>query len=194
MSLRRLLEDFEKSPTPKAAAQVEPDRSSEAYEAGYASGWDDATAAAVSERKKVDAEFARNIQDIGFTYAEAVSCVRGELSTFIEALLKQVLPASLPDLMVARVKETLTDVAEQSLDMPVELVCAPVSRDVLQEMLEAEGRADIELVEDENLTAHQVFLRFSERETLIDADALIDALKAQFGAMSESEEEVAVNG
>ena len=93
MTLQNLLETFEprkdaakKPPDQLSAADVEAIRSA-AYEAGYASGWEDAQKADSEAQNRVTAEFERNIQNLVFTYSEAVDCVRGELKGFGSAVI-----------------------------------------------------------------------------------------------------------
>ena len=42
-----------------------------AYEQGYTAGWDDAAAAQTDDQSRIKADFARNLQSLGFTFQEA---------------------------------------------------------------------------------------------------------------------------
>ena len=46
-------------------------RAQASYETGYSAGWDDAVRAETEAHKRISAEFARNLQDLGFTFHEA---------------------------------------------------------------------------------------------------------------------------
>ena len=86
-------------------------RSRAAYDKGYSSGWDDATAAAARRNDAVTADLERAIQDMGFTYHEAVEQVRKEFRRFVRELLDTFLPSlaahGLRDNLQARIEALL---------------------------------------------------------------------------------------
>ena len=203
MSLGRFLEKFDGAPPggtgrgaaekPATAADVDAARAA-GYEAGYASGWDDAVKAEETSRKHVDAELERNIRDLGFTYHEAVGAVRGELERFVDALVSAFLPAVLPDLTRAYLRESLMSLAEDRLDVPVELVVSPDSRGQLDDIAEAGFPFELTLVEDATLVPSQIFLRFGESEKAIDLAPLAETLCAQVRALSDPQDGVQEHG
>ena len=118
MTLQNLLETFEarrreadKPPGAVDPKEVETIRT-EAFESGYSSGWEDAKNADTEARLRVEAEFERNIQNLVFTYSEAVDCIRGELKTFLSAVVEGFLPEIVPDLTREHVRSELLKIAD----------------------------------------------------------------------------------
>lgn len=160
-----------------------------AYEEGYASGWDDAIASDKTARNRVDAEFERNIQKLAFSYNEALERTRSELKNFVEAVLDQFIPPLLPSLLKEHVRSELTRIAEESIDVPVELVASPDCSSLIQELLEADFPLDIKFVEETSLATGQVFVRMQDREVSVHLSPLVEALEAQFKALQDSHSE-----
>jgi flagellar assembly protein FliH len=196
MSLRSLLETFDPSPASapapspvsvETAPSVDPAAlRSEGYEAGYASGWEDARTADDAARQRVAAEFERNIEALAFTYHEAVDLVRAELMDFVDAVVAAFLPAALPDLTREHLRSALNDLGEQALVKPVEIVVSSDCRHSVEAMLDEDFSLDLTLVEDPGLAPHQIFLRLAETETSIDLMPLVDTLKDQLDAVKSA--------
>ncbi len=166
----------------------------EAFESGYSSGWEDAQKADSDTRQRIEAEFERNIQNLVFTYTEAVDCVRGELKTFITAIVEGFLPEIVPDLTREHVRNELLKIADDLVEAPIEIMTAPESKPLLEELLEKDFPLNIGLVEDSTLAERQVYIRIAEREIEIDVAPLVEALRAQLEAIVETNEERTAHG
>lgn len=192
MSLRSLLETFENSPAARQTSVSDaegksPDLAaarSQGFDAGYASGWEDAHKADDAARQRVAAEFERNIETLAFTYQEAVDLIRGELFAFLDAVVEKFLPSTLPDLTREHLREALRRLGEEHLVVPVELVVSSDSRRLVDELMNEDFSLEIAIVEDPTLASHQVFFRLGQRETSIDMMPLIDNLRSQLAAMN----------
>ncbi len=195
MTLRDLLEEFRQETAQRShnndavgVTQSQSDAEamrSESYETGYASGWEDASRSAEEGRKKIDAEFARNIQDLGFTFHEAASQVRGEFTELLNQMLDSFFPVLLPEILREIVREHLRPMIEDASELPVQIVASPDAHSTMTELLDGEYPFEIELVEEQTLAAHQVFMRFGERETSVDFTALTKALRSQIAAICD---------
>ena len=195
MTLQRLLETFDPVSLKSAksgegavldAGQIEAIRQ-KGYEEGYASGWDDATASETEARRRVDAELERNIQNLAFTYNEAVDRVRGELKTFVSALVEGFFPDLMLDLTREHVRAELVRIADAHVEAPLEIVSSPDAVGVLQDMLQNDFSLEIDLVSDENLAPRQVFVRSRVREIEVDLSPLLTALREQFDAIQKTD-------
>ena len=200
MTLENLLETFDgrqRKSNPKADSFTAKDAETiraEAFEAGYASGWEDAQKSDAETRQRIEAEFERNIQNLVFTYTEAVDCVRGELKNFVSAVVEGFLPEIVPDLTREHVRNELLKLADDLVEAPIEIVTASESKPLLEELLEDNATLNIGLVEDATLAARQVYIRIAEREIEVDVAPLVDALRTQLQAMVETKEGIASNG
>lgn len=191
MSIRSLLETFEVSDveSPKSPAATDPSLENlraTAFEAGYASGWDDAKTADEQARCRVQAEFERNVEAISFTYHEAVDRVRSELKTFIDALISEFLPGILPTALREHIRAELLSIAENKIELPIEIVMSPNCSELVAELTEGDFSSNMELIEDASLAPNQVFVRIGENEKEINLAPLVSELKFQLGAMTES--------
>lgn len=200
MSIRDLLETFDVLETP-AARQIEAGASASlenvrtaAFEAGYASGWEDAKASDDEARQRVQAELERNVEAISFTFHEAVDRVRSEVKTFVDSLLTEFLPEIVPDALRAHIRAELLSAAEENLDLPVEIVVSPDCANLVSDLVDGDFKMGIELVEDPSLAANQVFVRIAEQEKEINLAPLVSELKFQLGAISESPDKVKAHG
>jgi flagellar assembly protein FliH len=196
MSLRSLLESFDSGIAASPAELASPGADvgtvaaarSEGYEAGYASGWEDAHTSDQAARERIAAEFERNIEALAFTYHEAVDLVRAEVFDFVEAVIEGFLPAILPELTREHLREALRKHGEDLLHAPVDIVVSSDCRDVVAEMMSEDFALELNLVEDPTLAPHQVFLRFAQTETAIDLAPVAETLRAQLTAMKPSKE------
>ncbi|MCV6591674.1 MAG: hypothetical protein OIF48_01885 [Silicimonas sp.] len=200
MTLQNLLETFDRRERQAASAPPAPDPAAleamrtEAFEKGYQSGWEDAQNSGTEARQRIEAEFERNIQNLMFTYTEAVDCVRGELKGFLDALIDGFLPEIVPDLTREHVRGELLKLADDLVEAPVEIVCAPDGTALLEELLQTTPGRDIQLIEDASLAARQVYIRIAQREVEVNVEPLIDALRQQLRALSETTPERKAHG
>lgn len=196
MSLRSLLEAFDHADAangPKAPVQDERRKEIEAaraegFDAGYSSGWEDAHKSDEGSRQRVAAEFERNIENLAFTYHEAVDLVRTELFGFVDAVIERFLPDVVPDLTREYVRDALRRYGEDRLMIPVEIVVSSNCRAFVEELMSEDFSIELTLTEDPTLAPHQVFLRQADRETVIDLAPLLEAARAQLGAIKATGE------
>lgn len=200
MTLENILETFDERDrasvsAPRAADQIDVEKErSQSFDLGYASGWEDAQKSLNEAQQRIEAEFERNIQNLVFTYSEAVDCVRGELKTFIAAIIEGFLPEMVPDLTREHVRNELLKIADDLVEAPVEIVTAPDSKALLEGLLEGEFGLNIGLAEDATLAPHQVYIRFAEREIEVNVAPVIGVLRSQLQAISVSVQNRTING
>lgn len=193
MTRHLFLESFDRSESgasqkEELSEQVEAIKA-QAYEAGYTSGWDDAIASDKTSRLRMEAEFERNIQNLAFTFGEAVTHVRSELRQFLETITDQFLPAIAPDILREHVRSELLRLGEELTDIPVELVASPDCNPTVAEMLKSDFAMEITLVEDADLSEGQVYLRLGAREMEINLEPLMKAVSTQLSALNEEPQE-----
>jgi flagellar biosynthesis/type III secretory pathway protein FliH len=147
-----------------------------AYEQGYAAGWDDAAAAAESDRSKLGAELSQHLQTLGFTYHEA----RAHVLRAIEPLLSQmtgiILPALARDALVPVILDVLRPLAAQMALVPVELSLNPEVRPAVEQALLVDASLPVTIIEDAALGLAEARLRLGETERRIALDEATDAI------------------
>jgi len=189
-----------RSPTapPEPEPAISPDMLEKArlegYEAGYKAGWDDAAEAETRERDRIGAEFARNLQDLGFTFHEARSHVMQALEPLLAGMVERVLPKLVSETMGQTIIEELLPLATEAADTPIEVVVAPASRPVLEKLLESGTTVPFSLVEEPTLVQGQVFLRSGRTERHIDFSSAIDRIGSAIEGLYELNEKAFRNG
>lgn len=177
------LEDFELHPTTQteilpeqiSKIQAESEKMS-AYEQGYQAGWDDAIQAQMRDQARISADFARNLQDLSFTFFEA----RTHVIQSMEPLLKQIFEILLPKIMAeslgGHLIEEMSEMIVQSADNPIELLISPVSRVALETLLQGTDTPAFQLKEEPTLAEGQAFLRMGHVERQIDLSAAAERM------------------
>jgi flagellar assembly protein FliH len=166
---------------PRAMAEAEKVTS---YEQGYQAGWDDATRAQTEDQTRIGAEFARNLQELSFTFHEARAHVMQAMEPLLTELVETVLPSLVSETLGQRILDELRPLIEDGADSPVELVVSPSSRSALQQQMDAAKTVAIRLTEEPSLAEGQVYLRIGKIERQIDMSGALanisDAIRALY--------------
>lgn len=195
--VKHLFQDFEverppaggrASDLPSDASGSSKPSSGATYDAGYASGWDDATRAAEERGERISAELERTIQDLGFSYHEALDQLRGQFLDALSGFLDALLPSALPQVFRAQLESTLAEQTDQNPE--IEIVLSAEQVPLFQALLPPDLTSTVSLVPEDTLAADQAYIRLDQRECLIDIRPMVEALKAQLQALSQPTEEV----
>jgi flagellar assembly protein FliH len=159
-----------------------------AYESGYRSGWDDCLAADQDAMRRVGAELARNLADLGFTYHEARAQLLQETEALLDACFRTVLSRAAGPAVARRLADDVAELAAAALDLPVELVVSPGDAETVRALLPA-TTFPLALVEEPALAEGQAYLRFGQAERVYDmrqlAQRLCEAITARTAAPAE---------
>ncbi|WP_432450531.1 flagellar biosynthesis protein [Aliiroseovarius marinus] len=205
MSARLTLEDFGTTPAePQQTELGQPVQSIdpaelegkrlEGYEAGYKAGWDDATRSMTQEAERVEAEFARNLEDLGFTFQEARSHVLSSLEPLLNAMVNVVLPNVVQDAIAQVVAEEIVPMAATAADNPIQVLVAPGIRGALEQLLESSTNVPFELIEQATLPEGQIYLRSPVSEKQIDMSGVLDRMRDAVGALYDINEKAFNHG
>ena len=184
MSRASLYQDFgatQVSPAPDETVSVTREdsdqRSRAAYDKGYSSGWDDATAAAARRDDAVTADLERAIQDMGFTYHEAVGQVRAEFHRFVRNLMDSFLPSLAAQGLRETLRARIEEMAEPAEGIRVELLVPPRFAEIFAPLARDEGVFPITVLPEPSLSDAQAFARIGRVEWSVDFTALLDDLE-----------------
>ncbi|NDW53209.1 flagellar biosynthesis protein [Aliiroseovarius sp. PrR006] len=197
MSMRYALEDFGdvlNAPTHQdASAQITLTRADleiqlearrlEGYETGYQSGWDDATKSMTEKNERLQSEFARNLEDLGFTYQEARSHVLTTLEPLLTQMLEVVLPKALEQAIGPIVAEVMMPMAADMADTPIDVLVSSGSRPTLEAFLKEAGAVPFEIIEKDTLPDGQIYLRSGESECSVDLTGVVARISDAVGAL-----------
>lgn len=163
-----------------------------AYEQGYTAGWDDAAASQSDDQTRIKADFARNLQSLGFTFQEARMHVLRSVQPLIYEMVAALLPQMARETLASVALETLMPLADEMADAPVTLVLNPASRAAVEGLLEQATGLPLTVIEEPTLGEGQVYLRLGDIETRVDLDhAIADIASAVRDFFDHSEKEQA---
>lgn len=195
------LEDFETVARPssgsviehltRAAAEVEKMAS---YEQGYQAGWDDAARAQAENQTRIEADFARNLQELSFTFHEARAHVIQAMEPLLSSLINVLLPRLVVESLGERILEELQPFLEQAADTPIELVTAPANRAIMESLMKSVETLPIRLTEEPSLAEGQVYVRMGKTERQIDLTGALDRLSQAMGALYDTNERILKHG
>ena len=181
MPISHLLEDFHNVPTGRnlqiISEETLEDARLSAFEKGYQAGWDDASAAQETEQSHISAEFARNLQDLSFTYQEAYNHVMRSIKPILDRMFIDILPEIAIPSLGMRLSEEALSMARQSAEAVIVLRMSPETAQRLEPLLVKKMPMQVRLLEDDTIGGGQVYLRLGEQEKCIDLDGLIGRMK-----------------
>lgn len=157
----------------------------ESFEAGYAAGWQDALEQMRNEDalRRIAAEEA--LQAIGLSYTEAHQALSGMFLRLTDAILNQLLPATLCDALPAHLAQELEALVQRNTHAKVQIACAPSVRDLLAPIAASCRDLDLEFIAEPSFSEAQVALRLGAQERVIDLDTLLAALRAAFDVQKQ---------
>lgn len=147
------------------------------FEDGYKEGWIDAQAAAQNESSELSSEIATALQEAGFAYFEARQHIFNSMRPLLEAMVEQVLPTLAKDALPMKIVEEIEKFAETS-EPPMHILCSPQTAGPLSDVLARHVSFPIEVKTEETLTESQAVLKFTEGESTIDLEAVVENMKA----------------
>ena len=142
----------------------------QAYEQGYTAGWDDAASAQSEDQSRIQADFARNLQSLGFTFHEARMHVLRAVQPLLNEIVICLLPEMAREALASVALEILMPLADEMADAPVTLVLNPASRPAVEALLEKATGLQLTVIEEPTLGEGQVYLRLGDVETRVDLD------------------------
>lgn len=198
MTVFKLLEDFSHahlgSPSSSLSEETFEDIRLAAFENGYQAGWEDATKALVDDQRYVAADLARNLQDLSFTYHEALTHVTRALEPLLERMVHAVLPVTAQQSLGMRIIEEVMDMVKGRTEGKLILTMSPESRTRLEPLFQDNLPMPATLRDDDSLGQGQVFLKFDQDERNIDLDGLIEDIRTALSGFFESNRRQSFDG
>jgi hypothetical protein len=151
-----------------------------AYEQGYAAGWQDALEHMRNEDELRNIAAQEALQAIGFSYNEAHQALVGSFLALIQAMLEKLLPEAAHLALPVFLSAELEALVAQNTRAEVQLICAPGARDRLAELVASCAQIKIELVEEPSFSESQLLLRLDSQEREIDLSGLLHKMREIF--------------
>lgn len=164
------------------------------YEAGYQAGWDDCIKSEADEQNRIGVEFARNLQDLGFTFHEARSHIMQGLEPLLLGMLEKVLPNLVSATIGQTIIEELLPLAAVAADTPIEVVVPPSARAAIEPILNTVSAVPFILIEDPTLPEGQIFLRSGSAEKHLDLVGVIERIGIAISTLYDLNEKAFKHG
>lgn len=181
MGIAHVLEDFGSSElTSQSTIEISEvgfeEKRLEAFEQGYKAGWDDAIKAQADDQTRVASDFALNLQDLSFTYQEALGSLTKAMSPLFALIVNKVLPQMAQATLGVHVVEQLTEMARSEAEQPIEIVVSPENAPSIRILAERDLAMPIVITEEDSLGDGQVFLRFGATEREVNLDQVLNGI------------------
>lgn len=166
----------------------------EAFEQGYKAGWDDAAAAQSEEQSRVAADFARNLQELSFTYHQARGKILGSLEPLLKEMVSKVLPKLASDNLSQIIVDEVLAVSQTQTEAGIQIVISPSNRPALERLLDTQDSLDVTIIDEPSMAEGQAYLRFAQTENQIDLESVLSGFSQSVDGFFEQQEKVAING
>lgn len=181
MTILHLLEDFDIAEAYPDLSDPEQDEAREdlrlaAFEHGYSAGWEDAVAAHADDHTHATGALARSLEDISFSYHEALGQMALSVEPLLRALIDKVLPAALSATLGEHLVDQIVEMAGDRAAQPVEIVVPAGAGSAVRPVLERDLAMPVRVVEDPALDPGRAYIRLGRAEREIDCDHLLAAL------------------
>ena len=198
MSISHLLEDFGTKSVSRASIAMTDvsleEQRLESFEQGYKAGWDDALKAQNNTAVQISEEFARNLQDLSFTYREAYAHILKSMNPLLSQIVETVLPEMAQQTLGLRVVEQLQEMVKATGDTGIEVRVSSANQSAVAGLLKQEFGFPVAIEDDASLSDTQALLKFDETEKQIDLGEVLSCIgQAVSGFFHEHQKEV-VNG
>ncbi len=166
----------------------------EAFEQGYKAGWDDAAAAQSDEQSRVATDFARNLQELSFTYHQARGQILGSLEPLLKEMVSKVLPKLASDNLPQIIVDEVLAVSQTQTEAGIQIVISPSNRPALERLLETQDSLDVTIIDEPSMAEGLAYLRFAQTENQIDLESVLAGFSQSVDGFFEQQEKVAING
>ncbi len=177
-----------------AAPVVTEDQQLEAFEKGYQAGWDDAVKAQTESTSKVSAELGQNLQDMSFTYHEALSKLTLSLKPVMTDIIAKLLPELARETLAPQIVDQINDMLKDQPNQPVEIVVAPENVDRVRNLAGEKLEDPFDIVSEPSLAEGQAFVRIGSTERSIDLEAILAGVSTAMAAFYHETEQENDNG
>ncbi|WP_257883510.1 ABC transporter ATP-binding protein [Roseobacter insulae] len=165
-----------------------------AFEKGYQAGWDDAVKAQADTTAKISADLGQNLQDMAFTYHEALSKLTVSIEPIMAEIVEKLLPEFVKKALGAHIVEQICQMIKDNAEQPVEIVVAPANVETVQELAQGKISSPFEIVAEASLGDGQAFVRIGSAERSVDIDTVIAGISEAMTAFFHEADQENENG
>lgn len=182
MSITHLLEDFEIHLNPGSRRRVFSDVQLEelrlsSFETGYTAGWDDAVKSLGETQVRVAEGLEKRIEDIQFTYVEALAAMLAATEPVFRAILDQLLPSTTDPVLAGTLLDELNVLAREAGDAGLVLTVPVGSSDYVGRAVGNTPAVPVKIVEDSAFPPDRAAIKLAAEEHEIDLAGFAAAMR-----------------
>jgi flagellar assembly protein FliH len=183
MSVSHRYKNFGDKPKTSQKVTAQPADSSleeqklESFESGYQAGWEDATKAQSDHHAKISAELEQSLQEISFTYHEAVAKLTSSFQPVLTEVIAKVLPEISKQSFILHLSEQVNTLISETLDRPIEITVSPENEEQIKMLAGEFIKEPFTIVVAEYVGENGVFVRLGQEERQIDLQGIVDQIK-----------------
>lgn len=166
----------------------------QSYDAGFAAGWEDATAAMAGDQARIGSELANNLQQMAFSFQEARVHILNAVQPVLTRLCTQLLPPLAQTVLAPVVLDTIMPILDDLTEAPVHVLLNPAARPAVERLLSQAAGLPLVIVEEPTLGEGQVYLRLGSVEHRVDLDDAVAQLTNAVRDFFEYAEKEAAHG
>lgn len=198
MTISHLLEDFSKSDGSQGPLKLMSQEELEdirlaSFEQGYSAGWDDSIKAQDAEQKRINTHLGKRLEDLSFTYHEALNQMTQAVEPVLRSLTETVLPQVLRQTLGEHIVEELTKLAHTHANQPATIHVPPGMRAMLDDLISGEFSMPVAVIEDDSMVPDTATLRIGASETDINCTDLLTSISERIDAFYYQINKEAVN-
>ncbi|MEM1005793.1 MAG: ABC transporter ATP-binding protein [Pseudomonadota bacterium] len=184
MSIAHLLEDFTMQADGGQLHLLDEEALEEqrltAFEQGYSAGWEDAAKAQDENMAQSSAGLSKSLQDMSFTYHEALNRMSLSLEPMFQSLTQLVLPSMLDQGFALRLSEQLRDMARDQIDQPMQVLVAEGCGAGIEAMISQDLHPSPRVIEDPALQPGQARLQVGISRREVDCGEVLTSVSRAF--------------
>ncbi|MEM6658430.1 MAG: ABC transporter ATP-binding protein [Pseudomonadota bacterium] len=184
MSIAHLLEDFTMQADGGQLHLLDEEALEEqrltAFEQGYSAGWEDAAKAQDENMAQSSAGLSKSLQDMSFTYHEALNRMSLSLEPMFQSLTQLVLPSMLDQGFALRLSEQLRDMARDQIDQPMQVLVAEGCGADIKALISEDLHPSPRVIEDPALQPGQARLQVGISRREVDCGEVLTSVSRAF--------------
>lgn len=181
-------------PREELSTEATEDQQLQSFENGYQAGWDDAVKAQADSVAKVSADFGQNLQDMSFTYHEALSKLTLSMKPVMAEIVDKLLPSLMRGSLGVHIVDQLMEMVKEQPSQPIEIIVAPSQVETIQDIAGDKLADPFEVVAEQSLGDGQAYVRIGSVERSIDLDAVLTGVGEAIAAFFHEAEQEKENG
>ncbi len=188
MAFSELLESFDTDGTEQGSNRTEINQVAlenerlASFETGYSAGWEDAVKAQADDQTRVSSDLAQNLQDMSFTYHEAVAHLNKSIEPLLQDIVAKVLPQMAKETLGMQIVEQLAELARVQTGAAMQITVSPTNLEAVENLVGEALQEPFEITSEPSLGDGQAYIKFGTAEREIDTGQLIEGIQSAMTA------------